>query len=181
VDKNNDICLLSIVSTYFFDCFVIFASTIFAVTHFLKCMIVIVVLVFVRLSHCDLRLLISSGMCNKTQVYSQLTFTCPVNKSIVEFRQELKDDRETLLDDIARTDCRSVQSCIYVILFNRQKCYWVLNHHGSDWVTWIFFQLYRNVQPVSSIICWRKMILYSFSNVSSSIFVYLLIILKHQQ
>jgi len=43
------------------------------------------------------------------QVYTQLTFDCPANKSLVEFKQELKDNRNTLLDDIERVDCRSVQ------------------------------------------------------------------------
>jgi len=46
-----------------------------------------------------------------TQVYSQLSFTCPKNESFVEFKQELKDETDTsLLEDIERVDCRSVHS-----------------------------------------------------------------------
>jgi len=62
-------------------------------------------------------------MFNKTQVYSQLSFTCPKNESIVEFKQELKDGKEILLDDIADIDCRSVQTlCDATHVGNAQYC-----------------------------------------------------------
>ena len=45
---------------------------------------------------------------NVTQVYSQLSFTCP-NESVVQFKQELKDNTDrSLLEDAESIDCRSV-------------------------------------------------------------------------
>jgi len=61
-------------------------------------------------------------LCNIIQVYSQLSFTCPRNKTIVVFKQELRETNtgESLLEDAESIDCRSVHMMSETMCFIAQ-------------------------------------------------------------